>query len=142
MMSIVFLIFLITTVAAAVDDDNGNNKTISNGEQECHSDHFKENMQVIIQRELGTGNNSISDFDIAIKDGQACVYMNDNLDQIKSGISQPAPLQDDNNSNADPDITIRDFLNENNNDDNCNGPSICIHQGEGDNEINGEHRLH
>jgi hypothetical protein len=103
------LIFLITTVAA-VDDDNGNNKTISNGEQECYSDHFKENMQIIIQRELGTNNNSISDFDIAIKDGQVCVYMNDSLDERKSDISQLAPLQDDNNNNGDRDITIRDFL--------------------------------
>jgi chromosomal replication initiation ATPase DnaA len=143
MMSVASLIFLITTVAAAaaVDDDNGNNNTkISNGEQECYSDHFEENMQTIIQRELGTNNNSISDFDIAIKDGQVCVYMNDSLDERKSDISQPAPLQDDNNSNADPDITIRDFLNGNNND-NCNGLSdMCIHQGEGDNEINIEHR--
>ena len=54
-------------------------------------------------------------------------------------ISQPAPFQDDNNSDTDRDIIIRDFLNENNND-NCNSLSICIHQGEGDNEINIEHR--
>jgi hypothetical protein len=139
MMSVASLTFLITIVAAAaaVDYHNGNNNTkISTGEQECYSDHFKENMQIIIQRDLGTNNNSISDFDIATKDGQMCVYMNDSLDERKSDISQPAPLQDDNNSNTDRDITIRDFLNENNNDS-CNGLSdICIHQGEGDNEIN------
>ena len=142
MMSVASLIFLITNVAAAVvDNDNSNNNTkISNGEQECHSDHFKENMQKIIQRELGTNNNSISDFDIAIKDGQVCVYMNDSLDERESDISQLAPLQDDNNSNGNRDIIIRDFLNENNNNDNCNGLSeLCIHQGTGDNEINIEH---
>ena len=44
---------------------------------------------------------------------------------------------------GDTEITVRDFLNENNNNDNCNGLSdICIHQGEGDNEINIEHRRH
>jgi hypothetical protein len=118
MMPIASLIFLIATVAAAsaVDDDNGNNKKISNGEQECYSDHFKENMQIIIQRELGT-DNSISDFDIEIKDGQVCVYMNDNLDEGKSGVSQPAPMQDDNNY--------------------CYNPSTCVqfNLGEGDDEI-------
>jgi hypothetical protein len=45
--------------------------------------------------------------------------MNDNLDERKSGISQPAPMQDDNN-------------NENNNY--CSDLSTCIHLGEGDNE--------
>jgi hypothetical protein len=137
MISIASLIFLIATVAAAtaVDDDNGNNnKTISNGEQECYSDHFEENMQIILQRELSTNNSSASDFDIAIKDGQVCVYMNDNLDEIKSGISQPAPMQDENN-NTDRDITIRDFDNENNCTNPANNPGICINQGEGDNKI-------
>lgn len=57
-------------------------------------------MQIIIQRELGT-NNSTSDFDIAIKDGQVCVYMNDNVNERKSGISQQGSMQDDNNNYCD-----------------------------------------
>jgi hypothetical protein len=126
MMSIASLMFLIATVAAAtttVDYDNGNNKKISNGEQECYSDHhYKENMQTIIQRELGT-NNSISDLDIAIKDGQVCVYTNDNLDERKSGISQLAPMRDENNTNT--------------NNSYCNNPSTCVqfNLDEGDDKI-------
>jgi hypothetical protein len=123
MMSITSLMFLIYVVAAAtaVDDDNGNNnKKISKNveQQECYSDHYKENLQIIIQRELGTNNNSTGDFDIAIKDGQVCVYMNDNVDERKSGISQQRPMQDDNNNY-------------------CDNPSTCIqlNQGSGDDEI-------
>ena len=57
-----------------------------------------------------------------LKDGQVCVYMNDNLDEGKSGVSQPAPIQDDDNNNY------------------CNNPSTCVQfnlGGEGDNKIEG-----
>jgi hypothetical protein len=61
-----------------------------------------------------------------------CVNIDDNLDESESDISQPAPMQDDNN--IDGGLTIRDFNNENNN--NCNDPSTaCINQGKGDNKI-------
>lgn len=145
-MSIASLILLIATVsfaslasilvvdnfaATAVDDDKGNgnnnNNTISNGEQEwCYGDRYKENMsQIIIQGELGTNNNnnnnSTDNFDIAIKNGQVCVYMNDYVDEGKSNISQLARMR-----------------NSSSNNNNCD-QSTCIqlHQGEGDNEIGG-----